>query len=73
MSGKWDKKYKDINKSLIEDLAKLRHNQMRSWSRNIVQILNQNQLDGKSLEAFGTEMIDLMKYNWLDYENLRRF
>lgn len=70
MSSRWDKKYAGANKEMIEELAKLRHNQMRAWSRNIIQILNQNQLDGKSLEDFGAEIIDLMQHNWVDYEKV---
>ena len=58
------------NVALIEELAKLRHNQMRSWTRNIFVLMNNFKQEGKTLEDFGTEMLKLCKDNWEDYDKL---
>jgi hypothetical protein len=55
---------------LIEELAKLRHDQMRSWSRNFFVMLNNFKYEGKSLDDFGTEMLKLCKDNWVEYHEL---
>lgn len=70
MSSKWDKKYAGVNKELIEELAKLRHDQMRGWSQALFKILNEYQYNGRSLDDFGTEMLKLCKDNWVDYDKV---
>ena len=58
------------NVALIEELAKLRHNQMRSWTRNIFVLMNNFKQEGKTLEDFGTEMLTLCKDNFEDYDQI---
>jgi hypothetical protein len=58
------------NPELIEELARLRHNQMRSWSRHFFVMLNNFKYEGKSLDDFGTEMLTLCKDNWEEYDKL---
>lgn len=70
MSTKWDKKYSNIDKRLIEDLAELRHNQIRGWSRALFEVLNEYQYNGRSLDDFMSEMLKLCKNNWVDYDKL---
>lgn len=68
MSTKWDKKYAGVNKHLIEELAQLRHNQIRGWSRALFEILNEYQYNGRSIDDFGSEMLKLCKDNWVEYD-----
>lgn len=56
--------------ALIEELAKLRHDQMRSWTRSIFVMLNDAKQNGKTLDDFGTEMLKLCKDNWVEYNEL---
>lgn len=58
------------NDGLIEELAELRHNQLRAWTRNLFAKLNEFKYEGKSLDDFGAEMMTLCKYNWEDYKKL---
>jgi hypothetical protein len=68
LSTKWDKKYAGVNKDLIEELAQLRHNQIRGWSRALFEILNEYQYNGRSIDDFGSEMLKLCKDNWVEYD-----
>jgi hypothetical protein len=70
MSSKWEKKYSGVNKALIEELAALRHNQMRGWSTSLFKVLNEYQYNGKNLDEFGMEMMKLCKENWVDYDKV---
>lgn len=71
MSNKsWDKKYAGVNPALIEELAQLRHNQMRGWSQSLFKILSEYQYNGRSLDDFGAEMFKLCKDNWVDYDKV---
>ena len=71
MSSKsWERKYAGVNKGLIEELAELRHNQMRAWSQSLFKILNEYQYNGRNLDEFGTEMLKLCKDNWVDYDKV---
>ena len=70
MSGKWDKKYAEVNKDLIEELAELRHNQMRAWSQSLFKILNEYEYNDRSLHDFGKEMLKLCRDNWVDYDKV---
>ena len=70
MSGKWDKKYAEVNKDLIEELAELRHNQMRAWSQSLFKILNEYEYNDRSLHDFGKEMLNLCRDNWVDYDKV---
>ncbi len=70
MSKSWDKKYAGVNKALIEELAELRHNQMRAWSKALFKVLNDYQYQGKNLDDFGMEMMKLCKDNWVDYDKV---
>jgi len=58
------------NVALIEELAKLRHDQMRSWTRNIFVMLNNFRYEGKTLDDFGTELLTLCKDNFEDYDKI---
>lgn len=66
MSSKWDKKYAGVNKALIEELAELRHNQMRAWSKGVVDLA----FDCRNLEEFQNKMGNLCGNNWKDYNKL---
>ena len=70
MSSRWDKKYSNINKQLIEDLAELRHNQVRAWSTALFRVLNEYQYNKRSLDEFGKEMLKLCSDNWMDYDKV---
>jgi hypothetical protein len=70
MSSKWEKKYSGVNKAMIEELAQLRHNQIRGWSTALFKILNEYQYNGKNLDEFGMEMMKLCKQNWVDYDKV---
>jgi hypothetical protein len=70
MSSKWEKKYAGVDKALIEELAALRHNQIRGWSTALFKILNEYQYNGKNLDEFGMEMMKLCKQNWVDYDKV---
>lgn len=67
MSSKWDKKYAGVDKALIEELAELRHNQMRAWSKEMVKLLSKFQYEHKNLDEFADEMLKLCSNNWVDY------
>lgn len=70
MSKNWEKKYAGVPKGLIEELAELRHNQMRGWSKSLFKVLNDYQYQGKNLDDFGMEMMKLCKDNWVDYDKV---
>jgi hypothetical protein len=72
LNKNWDKKekYSDVNKDLIEELAELRHNQMRGWSTALFKVLNKYQYNGRSLDEFGREMLKLTDGNWVDYDKV---
>ena len=70
MSKNWEKKYAGVPKALIEELAQLRHNQMRGWSKELFKILNEYQYNGRNLDEFGAEMLKLCKDNWVDYDKV---
>lgn len=69
-SGRWDKKYSGYNQAMIEELAKLRHNQMRAWTKNMFSLLSKFQYEHKSLDDFVTEMLKLLSDNWVEYEQV---
>jgi len=55
---------------LIEELAKLRHDQMRSWSSKFFIMMNNFKQEGKTLDDFGNAMMELCSENWKDYDEL---
>ena len=55
---------------LIEELAKLRHDQIRSWSRNFFLMANNFHQEDKSLKDFGDAIMELCKDNWKEYDEL---
>lgn len=55
---------------IIEELAELRHNQMRSWTRSLFVMLNDFKQQGKTIDDFGTELLRLCKDNWEDYDKI---
>ena len=70
MSKNWEKKYAGVPKGLIEELAELRHNQMRGWSKELFRILNEYDYNKRSLKEFGKEMNRLCEGNWMDYDKV---
>jgi hypothetical protein len=72
LNKNWDKKekYAGVNPQLIEDLAELRHNQMRAWSTSLMKVLNEYQYNDRSLYEFGKEMLKLTDGNWVDYDKV---
>lgn len=65
-NNKWEKKYASVPKGLIEELAELRHNQMRSWSKSVIDLA----FSCSNLEEFQDKMSKLCGNNWKDYNKL---
>lgn len=70
MNKSWEKKYESVPKGLIEELAELRHNQMRSWSREMIKLLSKYQYEHKNLDDYADEVNKLCGNNWRDYDKL---
>lgn len=70
MSSKWEKKYAGVPKGLIEELAELRHNQMRSWSEKFINLIVKFKEEGKTLKDLEDEMWKLCGNNSIDYKFL---
>lgn len=55
---------------LIEELAKLRHDQMRSWSSKFFLMANNFYQEGKTMKDFGEALREVCSENWKDYDEL---
>ena len=70
MSSEWEKKYAGYNQRMIEELAALRHSQMRAWSTSLIQALTKANEDKQSIKDFMADMLKLSSHNYMDYDRL---
>lgn len=56
------------NPKLVEELARIRHEQVRSWTRHMFIQLNKVQMNKGTLDDFGKQLNALCKDMWHEFD-----